>query len=50
MTEEVIPAALSLLESSLLNVAYQKIQYMNYHTSSNLNTGGTLNFVKPPTV
>ena len=49
MTEEVFPADLSLFESSPLNVAYQEIKYVNYHTSSNLNTGGTLHFVIPST-
>ena len=49
MTEEVFPAALSLFEANPLNVAYQNIQSVNYHTSSNLNTGGTLNCVIPPT-
>ena len=33
MTEEVFPAALSLFEANPLNVAYQKIHSVNYHTT-----------------
>ena len=47
--EEVFPAALSLFEPIPINVGYQKIQYVDYHTSSHLNNGSCLNFTIPAT-
>ena len=46
---EVFPSALSLFEATPLNAAYQKIQYVDYHTTSHLNVGDCLNFLIPGT-
>lgn len=46
---EVIPPELLLFQDPPLNAAFQKIQYVEYRPTSQLNVGGPLQFVIQPT-
>jgi len=43
------PEEVSLFEKPCNNIAYEKIQYVDYRPTSLLSSGGSLNFTIPPT-
>lgn len=48
-SKEYFPRELDLFEEPAINATYQKIQYIECRPTSQLNEGGPLEFVIPPT-